>query len=108
MEGHLPGHPRGGRVRAAPTIAYWPMASTRFLDEPFIARTMSYAVRSDRIHSPGFLRELEQAVWSVNPNLPLANVRTLSDIWAKSMAQTSFALTMLVIAAVMALLLGVV
>jgi ABC-type antimicrobial peptide transport system permease subunit len=69
---------------------------------------MSYAVRSDRIHSPGFRRELEEAVWSVNPNLPLANVRTLADIRAKSMAQTSFALTMLVIAAVMALLLGVV
>ena len=69
---------------------------------------MSYAVRSDRIHSPGFLRELEQAVWSVNPNLPLANVRTLDDIRADSMAQTSFALTMLVIAAAMALLLGVV
>ena len=69
---------------------------------------MSYAVRSDRIHSPGFLRELEQAVWSVNPNLPLANVQTLDEIRSDSMAQTSFALTMLVIAAAMALLLGVV
>jgi putative ABC transport system permease protein len=97
-----------GLNQAPPAIAYWPMAMKRFLDEPFVSRTMSYAVRSDRIHSPGFLRELEQAVWSVNPNLPLANVRTLDDIRAESMAQTSFALTMLVIAAVMALLLGVV
>jgi putative ABC transport system permease protein len=93
---------------AAPTIVYWPMASKRFLDQPFISRTMSYAVRSDRIHSPGFLRELEQTVWSVNPNLPLANVQTLDEIRSDSMAQTSFALTMLVIAAAMALLLGVV
>jgi predicted permease len=97
-----------GLNQAPPAIAYWPMAMTRFLDEPFVSRTMSYAVRSDRIHSPGFLRELEQAVWSVNPNLALANVRTLDDIRAQSMAQTSFALTMLVIAAAMALLLGVV
>jgi predicted permease len=97
-----------GLNQAPPAIAYWPMAMKRFLDEPFIMPTMSYAVRSDRIHSPGFLRELEQAVWSVNPNLPLANVRTLDDIRAASMAQTSFALTMLVIAAAMALLLGVV
>jgi putative ABC transport system permease protein len=97
-----------GLNQPPPAIAYWPMAMKRFLDEPFIMRTMSYAVRSDRIHSPGFLRELEQAVWSVNPNLPLANVRTLDDIRAESMAQTSFALTMLVIAAAMALLLGVV
>ena len=69
---------------------------------------MSYAVRSNRIHAPGFLRELEQAVWSVNPNLPLANVQTLDEIRSGSMAQTSFALTMLVIAAAVALLLGVV
>jgi putative ABC transport system permease protein len=97
-----------GLTQAAPTIAYWPMAMNRFLDEPFISRTMSYAVRSNRIHSPGFMRELEQAVWSVNPNLPLANVQTLDEIRSDSMAQTSFALTMLVIAAAMALLLGVV
>jgi predicted permease len=97
-----------GLNQAAPTIVYWPMASKRFLDQPFISRTMSYAVRSDRLHSPGFRRELEQAVWSVNPNLPLANVQTLDEIRSDSMARTSFALTMLVIAAAMALLLGVV
>jgi predicted permease len=97
-----------GLNRAAPTIAYWPMATKRLLDAPFISRTMSYAVRSDRIHSPRFLRELEQAVWSVNPNLPLANVQTLDEIMSGSMAQTSFALTMLVIAAALALLLSVV
>jgi putative ABC transport system permease protein len=97
-----------GLNQAPPAIAYWPMAMKRFLEKPFIMPTMSYAVRSDRIHSPGFLRELEQAVWSVNPNLPLANVQTLDEIRSDSMAQTSFALTMLVIAAAMALLVGVV
>jgi glutaredoxin-related protein len=67
-----------GLNQAPPAIVYWPMAAKRFLDQPFVSRTMSYAVRSDRIHSPGFRRELEEAVWSVNPNLPLANVRTLA------------------------------
>jgi putative ABC transport system permease protein len=67
---------------------------------------MVYVVRSDRVGSPGFLRELRQAVWSVNPNLPLASVRTLDEIQADSMAQTSFALVMLAIAATVALLLG--
>jgi predicted permease len=97
-----------GLRQAAPTIAYWPMAATRFLDQPFVSRTMSYVVRSDRIGAPGFLHELQQAVWSVNPDLPLANVRTLDEIRAASMAQTSFALTMLAIGAAMALLLGLV
>jgi ABC-type antimicrobial peptide transport system permease subunit len=65
-------------------------------------------VRSNRVGTPGFLRELEHAVWSVNPNLPLAAVQTVEDIQASSMAQTSFALVMLGIAASVALLIGVV
>ena len=47
-------------------------------------------------------------VKAVNPNLPLTNVRTLDDILAQSMAPMSFTLVMLVIAAVVALALGVV
>ena len=84
-------------------IVYWPMMS-----ESYSWRTMAYAVRSSRVGTPGFLRELEQAVWAVNPNLPLARVQTLEEIQASSMAQTSFALVMLAIAAGVALLIGVV
>jgi ABC-type antimicrobial peptide transport system permease subunit len=73
-----------------------------------VDRSVTYVVRSERVGSPGFLRELEQAVWSVNPNLPLASVRTLDEIQAGSMAQTSFALVMLTIAATVALFLGTV
>ncbi|MBM3789871.1 MAG: FtsX-like permease family protein, partial [Acidobacteria bacterium] len=50
----------------------------------------------------------QQAVWSINPNLPLADVRMLDEILERSMAQTSFTLVMLAIAAGVALLLGVV
>src|SRR2546430_13718324 len=39
-------------------------------------RDMAYVVRSDRVGAPGFLRELREAVWSVNPNLPLGKVRS--------------------------------
>ena len=92
-----------GLNRQATTIAYWPM-----LNESYRWRTMAYAVRSNRTGAPGFLRELEQAVWAVNPALPLASTQTLEEIQANSMAQTSFALVMLGIAATVALLLGVV
>ena len=43
----------------------------------------------------------------MNPNLPLASVRTLEEIYDASMARTSFTLVMLAIAGGMALLLGV-
>ena len=46
-------------------------------------------------------------MWSVNPNLPVASVRTLQEIVRASLATTSFTLVMLAIAGAMALLLGV-
>jgi predicted permease len=92
-----------GLNQPATAIVYWPL-----LNDSYERRTMAYAVRSTRVGAPGFLRELQQAVWSVNPNLPLAAVQTLSEIQADSMAQTSFAMVMLAIAASVALLLGVV
>jgi putative ABC transport system permease protein len=98
------GDERDDGLNQPPTaIVYWPM-----LSESYRWRTMAYAVRSTRVGTPGFLRELEQAVWSVDRNLPLANVQTLEEIQARSMAQTSFALVMLGIAASVALLIGVV
>ena len=54
------------------------------------------------------MKEVRQAVWSVNPNLPLADVRTLEYFYRKSMARTAFTLVMLGIAGAMALLLGIV
>ena len=69
---------------------------------------MAYTVRSLRVGTPGFLGELERAVWSVDRNLPLADVQTLAEIQARSMAQTSLALVMLGIAAGVALLIGMV
>jgi ABC-type antimicrobial peptide transport system permease subunit len=47
-------------------------------------------------------------IGAVNPNLPLANVRTLDDILDRSMARTSFTLVTLTVAAAVALALGVV
>jgi len=98
-----------GVAQAAPKVVYWPMIIKDFWGEPQrVQRSMGYAVRTDRMKSPTLLKELQQAVWGVNPSLPLASVRTLPQIAAESMAQTSFALVMLAIAAGVALLLGVV
>ena len=98
-----------GVARPAPAIVYWPMMVAEFWDMPVMAsRNMGYAIRTPRLDSPGLLKEVQQAVWSVNPNLPVASVRTLDEIRADSMAQTSFALVMLSIAAGVALLLGIV
>ena len=44
----------------------------------------------------------------MNPSLPLAKVRTLNDVYKRSMARTSFALVLLGIAGAMALALAIV
>jgi hypothetical protein len=86
-----------------PALVYVPMAT-----EQGVSRFMMYVVRSGRAGTASFLRELQQAVWSVNARVPLANVRTLAEIQADSMAPTSFATVMLAIAATVALLLALV
>ncbi|MEN3339513.1 MAG: putative transport system permease protein, partial [Acidobacteriota bacterium] len=98
-----------GVAQPAPAIVYWPMMIRDFWDQPLmVQRTMGYAVRTERAGSPTLLKEIQQAVWSVNSNLPVSGVRTLEQLRANSMAQTSFMLVMLAIAAAVALLLGVV
>jgi putative ABC transport system permease protein len=90
-------------------MAYWPILMKEFWAEKVhVQRSLTYAIRTDRVKSPTLLKEIQQAVWSVNASLPVANVRTLSDIMSASMAQTSFALVMLAIAAAVALMLGIV
>lgn len=65
-------------------------------------------LRSPLAGSERFLKNVREAGWSVNPNLPLADVHTLDYYYGKSLARTSFTLTMLGVAGGMALLLGVV
>jgi ABC-type antimicrobial peptide transport system permease subunit len=71
-------------------------------------RTVTFAIRSERAGTEGFLKQVQQAVWSVNADLPLAAVRTMQDVYDQSLAQTSFTLVMLGIAAAMALALGII
>jgi putative ABC transport system permease protein len=92
----------------APTVVAYPIMMDKFADsETFVRRSLAYMVRSSRTGSHALVAEIGQAVWSVNPNLPLAGVQTLQEIYDKSLARTSFALVMLAIAGGMALLLGV-
>ena len=97
-----------GVDQKAPAIVMWPLLMAKFEgDDLFAQRSLTYFVRSSRTGSSGFLAEIGRAVWSVNPNLPLASVRTQQELLDRSMARTSFALVMLAIAGGMALLLGV-
>jgi predicted lysophospholipase L1 biosynthesis ABC-type transport system permease subunit len=75
---------------------------------PYIVRTVSFVIRSERVGTAGFLEDVQQAVWSVNADLPLASVQTLEDVHRRSLERTSLTLVLLAIIGGMALLLGVV
>ncbi len=93
-------------------MVFWPMAMNLNVGDgvTIISRALSFAVRTSRSPASSLLPEVRAAVRAVNPNLPLANVRTLDDILARStiMVWTSYILVILAIAAAVALALGVV
>jgi ABC-type antimicrobial peptide transport system permease subunit len=97
-----------GVDKKAPSIAFWPMMMAKFSgNEIMVRRTQVYTIRGSRAGSAGFVNEVSRAIWSINPNLPLASVRTLEAVASASMARTSFTLVMLAMAGGMALLLGI-
>lgn len=99
-----------GVDKDAPTSVYWPLLLSHFQGAPGdeVRRNIYFSVRSPRAGSQGLMHDIRTAVWSVNPDLALAEVHTLAYHYSKSMARISFTLIMLSIAAGMALLLGIV
>jgi predicted permease len=98
-----------GINKDAPKIAYWPLLMNNFEGEKVnIRRWVTFVVRSQRAGSEGLASDLRRAIWSVDSNLPVADIRTMEFLYAKSMARTSFTLVMIGIAAGIALLLGLV
>jgi predicted permease len=98
-----------GMDKEAPTSVYWPILMAHFGGEEVeVQRSVAFAMRSPRAGSESLVNEVRRAVWSVDPDLPLADVQTLDYYYTRSMARTSFTLVMLAVAGGMALLLGIV
>ncbi|HEX5045704.1 MAG TPA: ADOP family duplicated permease [Gammaproteobacteria bacterium] len=95
-----------------PSIVYLPtlrrVSSPGAGSEISVTRSVIVAVRSPLAGTEAFRREVQEAVWSVDPNLPITTVRTLQGIYELSSARTTFAFLSLVVAAAASLALGVV
>jgi len=98
-----------GVDKPAGSAVYWPVMMDRFEGQKEqLRRGIAFAIRSPRAGSQAFLNEVRETVWSVDPNIPLANAHTVGYFYSMSMARTSFTLVMLGVAGGMALLLGIV
>jgi putative ABC transport system permease protein len=91
----------------APQLVYWPVLAQSFFGRPAYGTPfIAYVVRSERAGTASLIAEIRRAVRSQNADLPVFLVRSVQDLYANSLAQTSFTLVMLAIAAAMALGLG--
>jgi len=99
-----------GVQQAAPPIVYWPSFMPFLYGSSASAavRAVTFVVRSNRAGTESFANQVRQAVWSVNPSLPVASLETMQNVYDRSMARTSFTLVMLAIAGAMALVLGII
>jgi predicted permease len=98
-----------GVNQTSPATVYWPsMMANLYGPGPLDVRRSAYFVlRTSRAGTETLINEMQQAVWSVNANLPVASISTMQDIYSDSMARTSFTLVMLAIAGTMAMALGI-
>ena len=98
-----------GVDQVSPATVYWPslMGDPSAPDKLGAWRTVYFALRSNRAGTQSFINEMQQAVWSVNANLPVTKISTMQDFYGQSMARTSFTVVMLAIAGLMALALGI-
>jgi predicted permease len=92
----------------APSTVYWPSFNNLYQDQPDAIRSLTFFIRSRQAGTESLQKQVREAVWSVNPNLAVASVQTMQEIYSRSMASTSFTLVMLAIAGAMALLLGII
>jgi predicted lysophospholipase L1 biosynthesis ABC-type transport system permease subunit len=98
-----------GLYQAPPSLVYWPVLMEDTFEYPELGTPIvTFAIRSERAGTASFAQEIRRAVWSVSPNIPVGQERTMQDLYADSLARTSFTLVMLAIAGGMALVLGVI
>jgi putative ABC transport system permease protein len=102
-----------GMDQPHPALVYWPHVTLGFWqgnapDQVQVWRGAGIAIRSSRVGTPGLLEDVEEAIWEISPNLPVQGVRPLPDLMAASMGRTSFAMILLGVAGLVALILGLV
>jgi predicted permease len=98
-----------GLHEEAPSFVYWPVLVENMYGVPLLGTSAAaFVIRSERAGTASLTQEVRQAIRSVNGSIPVTSERTMQDVYAGSLARTSFVLVMLAIAGGIALLLGVI
>jgi len=98
-----------GLTQPVSKTVHWPLlVKDRWTDDISVTRWATISTRSRRTGTNSLFTDLRAAVWSVDPTIPIANVRTQKSLLDRSMARTSFTMVMLGLASFMALVLGII
>jgi predicted permease len=98
-----------GLYEAPPSMVYWPAFAENLFYNPMVGTpSPTFVIRSARAGTASLADEVRNAIHSVSASIPIGRERTMQELYAGSLARTSFTLVMLAIAGGMALLLGVI
>jgi putative ABC transport system permease protein len=101
-----------GVDRQPPPTVYWPAREQQLMIGlgTYLPASVVFVLRSDRTGTESMLSDIRRAVAEVAPDLPIAEVGTLAQVYRDhpSMARSSFSLALLGIAGATALLLSIV
>jgi ABC-type antimicrobial peptide transport system permease subunit len=98
-----------GLHAAAPSAAYFPILMENTFNVPVAGvSSVAFAIRSERAGVSTLVEEIRAAVRSVSASVPVAQERTMRDLYAASLARTSVTMVLLGVAGAMALALAVV
>lgn len=95
-------------TEASEGAIYYPMLAAQVgTDEVFAPRQMTFVLKSS-LSTEALVNQARGTIRGLDPNLPIARVRTLDAVVADARAHTAFTMVLLSIAAAVALLLGAV
>jgi predicted permease len=98
-----------GLAETAPSAVYFPVLTQNLFNVPVAGTpSVAFVVRSERAGVSSLMEEIRAAVRSVSASVPVAQERTMRDLYAASLARTSFTLVLLGVAGAMALALAVI
>src|SRR5258708_1000614 len=98
-----------GVDKEAPSSVDWPILTSKFEGHELdVIRSVAFFIRPSRAGSSSLVEAAHTAVCPWSSDVPIADAHLLEYYYSKSMARTSFNLTMLGVDGGMALLLGVV
>ncbi len=101
-----------GVDQSTPPTIYWPARQQQYMTGlgDWLPASITFALRSSRTGTESMLSDIRRAVAAVAPDLPIAEVGTLAQVYRDhpSMARSAFSLALLGIAGAAALLLSLI